>query len=70
MTTPPPPSSIDTDPNAAWQDGYNLGLTHGEQMVDKPTLWLWVLLGMGIVIGLELLILFAAFIGIAVIESR
>ena len=67
MTTPPP--SIDTDSNAAWQDGYDLGLAHGEQMVEKPTLWLWILLGAGIVIGIELLILAASLIGVAILAA-
>ena len=68
MTTPPPPS-IDTDLDAAWQDGYDLGLAHGEQMVEKPTLWLWVLLGVGIVIGIEVLILAASLISAAILAA-
>lgn len=46
-----------------WQDGYDLGLKHGEQMVEKPTLWLWVLLGAGIVIGIELMVVLAILLG-------
>ena len=68
MTMPQP--DLEQDPGAAWHDGYNLGLTHGEQMVEKPTLWLWVLLGAGIVIGLELLVLFAVFLGAAVFAAQ
>jgi hypothetical protein len=68
MTTTPR-TDLEQDPGAAWQDGYDLGLSHGEQMVEKPTLWLWILLGAGIVIGIELLIVFAAFLGTALLTT-
>lgn len=61
MTTPPP--SIETDPNSAWQDGYDLGLEHGEQLVEKPSRGLWMLAGAGIVIAVQVVI---AAIGFAV----
>lgn len=62
MTTPP--SEIETDPNVAWQDGYDLGLEHGEQMVEKPSRGLWMLAGAGIVIAIQILI--AAAVGLAI----
>ncbi|MDV6267096.1 lipoprotein LpqV [Rhodococcus globerulus] len=61
MTTPPP--SIETDPSSAWQDGYDLGLEHGEQMVEKPSRGLWMLAGAGIVIAVQIVI---AAIGFAI----
>lgn len=62
MTYPTPDRAADKE-GLVWQDGYDLGLKHGEQMVDKPTLWLWVLLGAGIVIGIELMAVLAILLG-------
>ncbi|MFC1474115.1 lipoprotein LpqV [Rhodococcus qingshengii] len=61
MTTPRP--DIDTDPSAAWQDGYDLGVEHGELSVEKPSRALWMLAGAGIVIAAQAIV---AIIGFAV----
>ncbi|MDZ7910391.1 MAG: hypothetical protein U5O16_19800 [Rhodococcus sp. (in: high G+C Gram-positive bacteria)] len=62
MTHSTPDQPIDAE-GRVWQDGYDLGLKHGEQMVEKPALWLWVLLGAGIVIGVELIVVLVVLLG-------
>ncbi|MCZ9634859.1 hypothetical protein [Rhodococcus sp. BH5] len=62
-------SGPDLNPDAAWQDGYNLGLAHGEKLAGKPSVWPWILLGAGVVIGIELMVVIAAFVGVAAFSA-
>jgi hypothetical protein len=47
MITPTP--DADRDPDAAWQDGYDLGVEHGKTLAEGPSPWRWALLGGGVV---------------------
>lgn len=48
-----------------WQDGYDLGLEHGEKLAGQTaSVWSWVLLGIGVVLALEVLIAAGVFFGI------